>query len=168
MGKKLGKILKNAQFYSEKWPRKTATKTWLFLLYFWFLLLNFFVFFPLFLLISCCFMLSWNPKTAHQVRLQAFLFERIFMEASLVFPRLLLRICVNFSGTRRVQKSMGHKCTWKIGMLICHPVTSRPLIFLQKEAILSPCNFATTHLTACILKFISHEMEAPFAMPQLP
>ena len=24
------------------------------------------------------------------------------------------------------QKSMGHKCPWKIGMLICHPVTSRP------------------------------------------
>ena len=38
-------------------------------------------------------------------------------------------------------------------MLICHPVTSRPLIFLQKEAVLSPCNFVTTHLTACILKF---------------
>ena len=27
--------------------------------------------FPLVLLISCCFMLSWNPETAHQVRLQA-------------------------------------------------------------------------------------------------
>ena len=33
------------------------------------------------------------------------------------------------------------------------PVTSRPLIFLQKEAFLSPCNFATAHLTACILNF---------------
>ena len=38
-------------------------------------------------------------------------------------------------------------------MLICHPVTSRPSIFAQKEAVSSPCNFATTHSTACILKF---------------
>ena len=35
-----------------------------------------------------------------------------------------------------------------------HLETSRPLIFLQKEAVLSPCNFfATTHLTAFILHF---------------
>ena len=33
----------------------------------------------------------------------------------------------------RVQKSIGHKIPWKIGMLIYHPVTSRPLIFLQKK-----------------------------------
>ena len=45
---------------------------------------------------------------------------------------------------------MGHKVPWKTGVLICHPVTSR-LIFPQKEAVLSPCNFATTHLTASIL-----------------
>ena len=31
------------------------------------------VFFPSFLLISCCSMPSWNPKTAHQMRLQAYL-----------------------------------------------------------------------------------------------
>ena len=71
----MAKILKNAQFYSEKWPRKTATKkkkTWLFLLYFRFLLSQFLCLFPLVSpLISCCFMLSWNPKTAHRVRLQA-------------------------------------------------------------------------------------------------
>ena len=42
---------------------------------------------------------------------------------------------------------------WKTGMLIYLPVTSRPLIFLQKEAVLSPCHFATTHLTACVLNF---------------
>ena len=36
---------------------------------------------------------------------------------------------------------MGHKVPWIIGMLICHHVTSRPLIVLQKEAVLSPCNF---------------------------
>ena len=45
---------------------------------------------------------------------------------------------------------MGHKVPWKIGMLICHAVTSRPLILLQKEAYVSPCKFATTHLTASI------------------
>ena len=41
-----------------------------------------------------------------------------------------------------VQKSMGNKAPWKTGMLIYDPVTLRPLIFLQKEAFLSPCNFA--------------------------
>ena len=48
---------------------------------------------------------------------------------------------------------MGNKVPWKIGVLIYLPVTSRPLISLQEEAVLSPCNFATTHLTACILIF---------------
>ena len=46
---------------------------------------------------------------------------------------------------------MANKVPWKIGMLIYLPVTSQPFISLQKEAVLSPCNFATTHLTACIL-----------------
>ena len=32
-----------------------------------------------------------------------------------------------------VQKSMDHKVPWETGILICHPVTSRPLIFPQKE-----------------------------------
>ena len=45
------------------------------------------------------------------------------------------------------------KVPWKTGMLICHPVTSRPLIFPQKEAVLFPCNFATKRLTAWILRF---------------
>ena len=54
---------------------------------------------------------------------------------------------------RGVQNSMGNKVPWKTGMLIYLRVTSRPLIFLQKEAVLSPCNFATGHLTACILDF---------------
>ena len=63
-----------------------------------------------------------------------------------------------------VQKSMGKKVPWKTGMLISLPVTSRPVIFLQKEAVSSPCNFATTHLTACILisppfNFATHEMD---------
>ena len=123
----------------------------------------------------------------------------------------------------QVQKSMLHEVPWKIGMLICHPATSRPLISRRKEAVfrenrmggfreegscngrfvlkpdvaiasdvsisskdslaitdffakrpssptiaesplldpppmrdfqvLSPCNFATARLTACILKF---------------
>ena len=49
--------------------------------------------------------------------------------------------------------SMGLKDPWKIGVLLCHLVTSRPLIFLQKEAVLSPCDFATTHSRAFILHF---------------
>ena len=52
-----------------------------------------------------------------------------------------------------VQKSMGNKVPWKTGVPIYLPVTSRPLISLQKEAVLHPCNFATTHLTARILNF---------------
>ena len=39
--------LKNAQFYSEKRPRKTATKMWPFLLYFWSLLSQFLCLFHL-------------------------------------------------------------------------------------------------------------------------
>ena len=39
----------------------------------------------------------------------------------------------------RIQKSMGHKDTLKVGMLICRRVTWRPLMFPQKEAVLSPC-----------------------------
>ena len=54
---------------------------------------------------------------------------------------------------RGVQKSMGNKVSWKIGVLIYLPVTLRPLISLQEEAVLSPCNFATANLTACILNF---------------
>ena len=54
---------------------------------------------------------------------------------------------------RGVQKSMGDKVPWKTGMLIYLPVTSRPHISLQKEAVLSPCNFATSHLAAFILDF---------------
>ena len=37
-----------------------------------------------------------------------------------------------------VQKSMGRKVPWKTGMLSYLPVTSRPLVSLQKEAVLSP------------------------------
>ena len=77
-GQKLAKIFKNAQFYSEKWPRKPPQKRGCFCCIFDFFFLNFFVFFPLFLLISCCFMLFWNPKTAHQVRLQAYIYIYIF------------------------------------------------------------------------------------------
>ena len=50
-----------------------------------------------------------------------------------------------------VKKSMGNKVPWKTAMLIYLPVTSRPLVSLQKEAVLSSCNFTTAHLTACIL-----------------
>ena len=56
-------------------------------------------------------------------------------------------------GTAERSKIHGHTVPWRTLMLICHLVTSRPLIFQQNEAVLSPCNFATSHLTACILKF---------------
>ena len=65
---------------------------------------------------------------------------------------------------------MGNKVPWKTWVLIYLPVTS-PTHFLA-EAVLSPCNFATAHLTACTpngylpLNFATHETEDPFAMPQ--
>ena len=58
-----------------------------------------------------------------------------------------------FRKRRGVQNSMGNIVPWETGMLIYLPATSRPLISLQKEAVLSPCNFATSHLTAFILDF---------------
>ena len=66
---------------------------------------------------------------------------------------------------------MSNKVPWKTRMLICLPVTSRPLVFQQKEAVLSPCNFATILLTAFILDFYlpwtsrPREMEDPFTTP---
>ena len=57
-------IVKNGQ---QKPPRFCGG----FCCVFGFSFFNFFVFFSLFLLVSCCFMTSWNPKTAHQMRLQA-------------------------------------------------------------------------------------------------
>ena len=70
----MAKISKHPQFYSQKWPTKTATKSWRLLLYFWSLLSQFICLFLLVSLISCCFMTSWNPKTAHQMRLQAYIY----------------------------------------------------------------------------------------------
>ena len=46
---------------------------------------------------------------------------------------------------------MGQKVPWKLGMLIYFPVASEPLIFWEKESVLSLRYFATIHLTACIL-----------------
>ena len=66
---------------------------------------------------------------------------------------LLVSRLTNSGNADGVQESMGNKVPWKTGMLIYLPVTLRPLISLQKEAVVSPCNFATAHLTARILKF---------------
>ena len=52
-GQKIGKNLKNAQFYSEKWPRKPPQKRGCFCC-FWFLLSQFL---SLFILVSPCFLL---------------------------------------------------------------------------------------------------------------
>ena len=77
-----------------------------------------------------------------------------------------------------VRKLSGRFCRnpWAIklhgenGVLIYLPVTSRPLISMQKEAVLCYCKFATAHLTACILNSISLELRdhwngGPFATP---
>ena len=55
-------------------------------------------------------------------------------------------------------------------MLIHHLVTSRPLIFPKKEAVLSPCNFVFDSLHSEVLSTLNsatHEMEDPFAKPTL-
>ena len=68
-------------------------------------------------------------------------------------PLGLQRHQAHFRKRRGVHNSTGNKVPWKTGTLIYLPVTSRPLIFLQKEAVLSPWNFAASHLTAFILDF---------------
>ena len=50
------------------------------------------------------------------------------------------RLSGNVEGSRNPH--VGRRVPWKTGMLLCHLATSRPLIFQQKEAVLSPCNFA--------------------------
>ena len=60
---------------------------------------------------------------------------------------------------------MGKKVPRKTGMLVYLPVTSRPFISVQKEAVLAPCIFATTLLTACILKF-SEELKKAVAVSE--
>ena len=89
------------------------------------------------------------------------------------FPKLQVhKITLTLRKRGGVQKSMANKVPWKTGMLIYLPGTSRPLISLQKEAISSPCNFATAHWTACTLNFLcpfnfaTHETEDPLATPQ--
>ena len=76
-------------FIVKNGPEKPPQKCGCFCCIFGLVFLNFFVFCPLFLLISCCFMLSWNPKTAHQVRLQAYIYishvfcvSRLFLSKS--------------------------------------------------------------------------------------
>ena len=75
----------------------------------------------------------------------------VFLENKAFGKRRLSQKTADFQETQ--WGAMGHKVSCKSGALICHPVTSRPLLFPQKEGVLPPCNFATTHLTASILKF---------------
>ena len=90
-------------------------------------------------------------------------------ELRVVLPLIVLPLK---TPARGVLKSMGNKVPWKIGTLIYLPVPSRPFISLQKEAVLSPCNFTTAHLTACILTFYLPLTSRPmkrrtlFATPQ--
>ena len=54
-----------------------------------------------------------------------------------------------------VQKSSGHKVSWKTGVLSCHPVTSRPPTHVPAErTVLSPCGFETARLTVFILNLL--------------
>ena len=78
------KISKYPQFYSQKWPTKTATKSWflfVFLVSSFSIYLSFSPCFSLFPAVS--WHLSWNPKTAHQMRLQAYIYIYIFLSLSL-------------------------------------------------------------------------------------
>ena len=87
-----------------------------------------------------CFFLKWisltfSKETRKGRRVQEHRFSYPCSSFKIWGSRNMLR------KRKGVQKSMGNKVSW----------TSRPLISLQKEAVLSPCNFATAHLTACIL-----------------
>ena len=74
---------------------KTATKPWRFLLRFGFLLSHCFVFFSLFLRVSCCFISSWNPKTARQMRLQAYIYiECLSYSRCIHAPQVPIQNCL--------------------------------------------------------------------------
>ena len=55
------------------------------------------------------------------------------------------------SKRRGVRKSMGHKVPWKTWRLICHLVTSRPLISCRKKEFYLPVTSRPPILTAFIL-----------------
>ena len=81
--------------------------------------------------------------------------------------------CYKFGLRKRegVQKSMGNKVPWKIGMLLHLPVTSQPRIFPQKEAFYLPVTswhpFDSLHSQFLSpFNFATHEMEDPFATSQ--
>ena len=58
----------------EHLPTKTATKSWVFCCIFGLFFLNFFVSFPLFSLFSAVSCHLGTPKTAHHMRLQAYIY----------------------------------------------------------------------------------------------
>ena len=70
-----------------------------------------------------------------------------------------------------IQKSMGKKVPCKTGVRIYLAVTSRPLISLAEDAVLSPCNFRDHPFDSLHSEFISplnfatHETEDPSQRP---
>ena len=75
MGGNKAKFLKNPQFYSQKWPTKTATKSWRFLLYFQFLLSQFICLFPL---VSPCFVVFHDIQNCPPNEVTGFLYFAFF------------------------------------------------------------------------------------------
>ena len=80
-----------------------------------FLFLNFFVFFPSFLLISRCFMPSWNPKTAHEVWLQA-LYIYIYISCRVIIWAKFRVFQSYYLGQVCFVKTLFAKNTIKIGV----------------------------------------------------
>ena len=67
-----------------------------------------------------------------------------------VEPLMELLPEILWTNLRNVQKSMGHKVPWRIGMLTCHPVVSRLIFAVERSSFIS-WNFATTYFTAFIV-----------------
>ena len=74
MAPKRQKYLKVPHFISRNDQQEPPQNRGGFCCIFGFFFLNFFDFFPLFLLISCCFMPSWNPKTEWGYKLYGYIY----------------------------------------------------------------------------------------------
>ena len=79
VGPKKAKFFKiNPQFYSQKWPTITATKSWRSLLYFRFRLSQLLCLYLFVSPCSCWIMTSWSLKTGHHMRLYIYIYIYIF------------------------------------------------------------------------------------------
>ena len=110
----MAKISKNPQFYSQKWPTKTATKSWRFLLRFWSLLSHFFFFAFFFPIVSLYFLLFHDilePQTAHQMRLQAHVY-RVVNVSEMNAVSFLSRMALRNGTICRALISLSHGHMW--------------------------------------------------------